>query len=57
MDMTNKCAFARAIAEHMLEEEGFLEKGRIREMGTHDELVANGGKYTELFGLQAKGYV
>jgi len=35
----------------------FLEKGRIRELGTHDELVAGKGKYAELFGLQAKGYV
>lgn len=35
----------------------FLEKGRIREIGTHAELVATGGKYSELFGLQAKGYV
>lgn len=35
----------------------FLEKGRVRELGTHDELVASKGKYAELFGLQAKGYV
>ncbi|MDZ4846530.1 MAG: ABC transporter ATP-binding protein [Chitinophagales bacterium] len=35
----------------------FLEKGCVRELGTHAELLASGGKYAELFGLQAKGYV
>ncbi len=35
----------------------FLENGQRLEMGTHDELMAFGGKYAELFNLQAKGYV
>ena len=33
-----------------------LENGRILEEGSHDELVARGGKYAALFALQAKGY-
>lgn len=35
----------------------FLEKGQLLEIGTHEELIAQGGKYAELFGLQAKGYL
>ncbi len=35
----------------------FLENGELRELGTHVELMAQGGKYAELFNLQAKGYV
>lgn len=34
-----------------------IEGGRIQEMGTHEELVARGGRYAELFRLQAKGYL
>ncbi|MEY4902638.1 MAG: hypothetical protein RLZZ292_453 [Bacteroidota bacterium] len=34
----------------------FLEQGQVSEIGTHDELVEKGGKYAELFQLQAKGY-
>lgn len=34
----------------------FLEHGRRLEMGSHDELMALGGKYAELFQLQARGY-
>ncbi|MBX2928899.1 MAG: ABC transporter ATP-binding protein [Saprospiraceae bacterium] len=35
----------------------FLENGGLLEMGSHDELLAQNGKYAELFLLQAKGYV
>jgi ATP-binding cassette subfamily B protein len=35
----------------------FLEHGQLLELGTHEELLAKGGKYAELFQLQAKGYV
>lgn len=35
----------------------FLEKGQIKEMGSHEELIAKGGQYAELFALQAKGYL
>jgi ATP-binding cassette subfamily B protein len=33
-----------------------LEHGRIVEQGSHQQLVALGGKYSELFELQAAGY-
>ena len=33
-----------------------LENGRIIEQGSHRQLVALGGKYSELFELQASGY-
>ncbi len=33
-----------------------LHEGRIAEVGTHDELVALGGRYAELFELQARSY-
>lgn len=33
-----------------------LEQGRIEASGTHDELMAAGGRYAELFELQAAGY-
>ncbi|MFN4254955.1 MAG: ABC transporter ATP-binding protein [Saprospiraceae bacterium] len=35
----------------------FLEHGQLLELGSHEELVAKGGKYAELFRLQAKGYL
>lgn len=35
----------------------FLEHGQLLELGTHEELLAQGGKYAELFRLQAKGYL
>jgi ATP-binding cassette subfamily B protein len=33
-----------------------LEKGRVVEQGTHDELLARGGRYARMFALQAEGY-
>jgi ATP-binding cassette subfamily B protein len=33
-----------------------LEKGRIREQGSHEELLAERGEYAQLFELQAAGY-
>ena len=35
----------------------FLENGEMQELGTHEELLAQEGKYAELFRLQAKGYL
>lgn len=34
----------------------FMEKGQIVEQGTHDELILQGGKYADMFHLQAKYY-
>lgn len=33
-----------------------LEDGAVLEEGTHESLLAEGGRYAELFGLQAAGY-
>lgn len=33
-----------------------LADGKVEEQGTHAELMANGGRYAELFELQAAGY-
>jgi ATP-binding cassette subfamily B protein/ATP-binding cassette subfamily C protein len=34
-----------------------LHAGRLEELGTHRELVAKGGRYANLFRLQAQGYL
>lgn len=33
-----------------------LDEGRLLESGTHDELIVSGGRYAELFALQANAY-
>jgi ATP-binding cassette subfamily B protein len=33
-----------------------LEHGRVIELGTHDELMAKGGRYREMFDMQAKRF-
>jgi ABC-type multidrug transport system fused ATPase/permease subunit len=33
-----------------------LDRGRIVEIGSHDELMALNGRYAHLFTLQARGY-
>ena len=34
-----------------------LQNGQMLEIGTHEELLEKDGKYAELFGLQAQGYL
>jgi ATP-binding cassette subfamily B protein len=34
-----------------------IENGQFVEMGSHEELIAKGTRYAELFRLQAKGYL
>ena len=33
-----------------------FDSGRLAEVGSHDELMAKGGKYAEMFELQAEKY-
>jgi ATP-binding cassette subfamily B protein len=33
-----------------------IDAGRVAEEGTHDELVAAGGRYADAFGMQAALY-
>ena len=40
------------LADHIV----VIEQGRIQEEGTHQELTKLGGRYANLFELQAKGY-
>ena len=40
----------------MADEIAYLEHGRVVERGTHDELVGAGGRYAELWDLQARRF-
>ena len=33
-----------------------LDQGRVRETGSHDELMRRGDRYAELYSLQARAY-
>ena len=33
-----------------------LDRSRVAEVGSHDELLARGGQYAELYGIQAAAY-
>jgi ATP-binding cassette subfamily B protein len=33
-----------------------LQGARVAEVGSHDELIARGGQYAELYGIQAAAY-
>jgi ATP-binding cassette subfamily B protein len=33
-----------------------LDGARVAEIGTHDELMARGGQYAQLYGIQAAAY-
>jgi ATP-binding cassette subfamily B protein len=33
-----------------------MDGARVAEVGTHDELIAKGGQYAELYGIQAAAY-
>jgi ATP-binding cassette subfamily B protein len=41
------------LADHIV----VIEQGQIQEEGGHEELTAKGGRYAQLFALQASGYV
>jgi ATP-binding cassette subfamily B protein len=40
----------------MADRVAMMEDGAVAEVGTHDELVAAGGRYAELYDLQARRF-
>jgi ATP-binding cassette subfamily B protein len=40
----------------MADQIAVLDRGRIIEKGSHEQLMAQGGHYAQLFALQARGY-
>ena len=47
---------ARFSTERMADLIVVLDGARVAEVGTHDELMARGGSYAELYGIQAAAY-
>lgn len=47
----------RLSACHLCHRIAVLHQGRLIEYGTHDELMARGGRYAELYALQAQYYI
>ena len=50
--VSHDLALVSTLADHIV----VIEQGRIQEEGTHQELTKLGGRYANLFELQAKGY-
>ncbi len=42
---------------HLCHRIAVLHQGRLIEYGTHDGLMARGGRYAELYALQAQHYI
>src|SRR5690606_11186119 len=49
--ISHRCSTVR-----MADQIAVLDRGRIVEQGSHDELIRLDGRYAHLFNLQAKGY-
>ena len=50
--MTGSPSWSPTASDHIV----VLHDGELTEHGTHDQLVAAGGNYAELFALQAAAY-
>ncbi len=49
-------ASATAQAEDLPAPDGIAKGSRVAESGSHDELMARGGRYADLYRIQAKAY-
>ena len=50
--VSNVCALSTILAADLIL---VMERGKIVERGTHDELLATGGLYSQLYGTQFRG--
>ena len=55
-DKTSIFISHRLASTHFCDKIAFIDEGRVAEYGTHDELVAAGGKYAEMFAIQSHYY-